>query len=150
MKTPTTLPDIRPALLTDVSAMFKVRTSVRENALTANELIQLGITPQSIAKAISDAPCAWVATVHDEVVGFSMVDLTSDCLFAAFVLPEHEGRGIGSSLIKACESALFKTHRVAWLETAKNSRAARLYRHLGWGNEMDIGGGDIRLEKQRR
>lgn len=78
-----------------------------------------------------------------------MVDLDDACLFALFVLPEHEGRGIGTRLTQACESALFERHPAAWLETAAGSRAARLYRHLGWGSEVEIGGGDIRMEKQR-
>jgi ribosomal protein S18 acetylase RimI-like enzyme len=78
-----------------------------------------------------------------------MVDLDNGCLFAAFVLPEHEGRGIGTSLIQACEVALFERHSLAWLETARTSRAASLYRHLGWGNEVEIDSADIRLEKQR-
>lgn len=129
--------------------MFKVRTSVLENALTIDELTQIGVTPESIARAIGSAPCSWVAVVDDEVVGFAMVDLDSACLFAAFVLPEHEGQGIGTSLIQACEIALFQLHSVAWLETDQMSRAAGVYRHLGWGNEVEIGGGDIRLEKQR-
>ncbi|MFT4173941.1 MAG: GNAT family N-acetyltransferase [Rhodocyclaceae bacterium] len=143
------LPSIRPARVTDVAALFKVRTSVRENALSTDELAQLGITPASIAQAIEHAACAWVATVDDEIVGFSMADLDSACLFAVFVLPHYEGRGIGSGLVEAGERALFESHPIAWLETAGNSRAARLYRHLGWGNERALDDGDIRLEKRR-
>ncbi|RSZ56978.1 GNAT family N-acetyltransferase [Massilia atriviolacea] len=140
---------IRPALTTDVNAMFDVRTSVRENVLTAGELFELGITPEFIAAEIERSPCAWVATVDTQVIGFSMIDLDTACLFAAFVLPEYEGLGIGTGLIKACESALFESHPVAWLETAKSSRAAQLYRHLGWGNETAVGEGDVRMEKHR-
>ncbi|CAN7422192.1 GNAT family N-acetyltransferase [Acidovorax sp. Leaf78] len=143
------LPQIRPAAVTDVSAMFKVRASVGENTMTPAELSAIGITPEAIAFAVESAQCAWVATVDEEVVGFAMVDLDSACLFALFVLPEYEGRGIGTSLTKTCELALFEQHSTAWLETANGSRAAQLYRHLGWGNESEIGGGDIRLEKQR-
>jgi GNAT superfamily N-acetyltransferase len=69
--------------------------------------------------------------------------------FAAFVLPKYEGLGIGTGLIKACESEIFKSHSVAWLETAQSSRAAKLYRHLGWINETEIGEGDVRMEKNR-
>ena len=118
--------------------------------MTAEELQAAGITPDTIAQAVRRAPCAWVAVADDKVIGFSMVDLDSACLFALFVLPQHEGQGIGTKLTRACEQALFQHHSVAWLETARGSRAARLYRHLGWGNEIDIGGGDIRLEKQRQ
>lgn len=140
---------IRPARIDDVGAMFHVRTAVKENAMTAAELAGIGVTPESISQAVGGTPCSWVATVHGEVVGFAMVDLDSACLFALFVLPEHEGRGIGTGLTQACEQALFQQHECAWLETARTSRAAGLYRHLGWGDETDLGGGDIRLEKRR-
>lgn len=143
-------PLIRPARVADVDAMFRVRTSVRENALTTDELAGMGITPDAIATAIRGSPCAWVAEVDGEVVGFVMVDLDTACLFAAFVLPGHEGRGIGKGLIRTCEAALFERHAVAWLETARDSRAAGVYRHLGWGHEVDVGDGDVRLERQRR
>lgn len=118
--------------------------------MTTDELSAIGVTPESIALAVSSAPCSWVATVGNDVVGFAMVDLDSACLFALFVLPQHEGRGIGTCLTLTCEQALFMRHSSAWLETAEGSRAVRLYRYLGWGNEVEIGGGDIRLEKQRQ
>lgn len=130
--------------------MFKVRASVGENTMTSDELSAIGVTPESIALAINGAACSWVATAEEEVVGFAMVDLDDACLFALFVLPQHEGRGIGTCLTQACEQALFERHHSVWLETAKESRAASLYRHLGWGNEVEIGGGDIRLEKHRQ
>ncbi|QMV75641.1 GNAT family N-acetyltransferase [Comamonas piscis] len=117
--------------------------------MTSAELAAVGVTPESIAEAIRSTPCAWVATVDDEVAGFAMVDLDSACLFALFVRSDHEGRGLGSALCQACEQALFAQHEAAWLETAKSSRAARLYRHLGWGKESNIGDGDIRLSKRR-
>ncbi|WP_370540264.1 GNAT family N-acetyltransferase [Advenella sp. FME57] len=149
MNTSATAFQIRSATTQDVDAMFKIRTSVRENSLTSEELFELGITPEFISAAIKNSSCAWVATVDNEIVGFSMVDLDTACLFAAFVLPEYEGLGIGTDLIKACESELFIYHPVAWLETAQFSRAAKLYRYLGWGNEAQIGEGDVRLEKHR-
>lgn len=117
--------------------------------MTPAELSAIGVTPEAIALTVKSAPCAWVATVYKEVVGFAMVDLSNACMFALFVLPEHEGYGIGTRLTRICEAALFERHPIAWLETAKGSRAAQLYRRLGWGNEVEIGGGDIRLEKQR-
>jgi len=140
---------IRPATVDDVAAMFQVRLAVAENRLNRDALAAVGVTPDSIAEAIRSAPCAWVATTEGEVAGFAMVDLDSACLFALFVRSNQEGRGMGSALCQVCEQALFAQHEVAWLETAKTSRAARLYRHLGWGDESDIGDGDIRLTKRR-
>lgn len=149
METKPPAPTIRPASVADVNAMFNVRASVGENTMTTEELSAIGVTPESIALAVSSSPCSWVATADEEIVGFAIVDLDSACLFALFVLPQHEGRGIGTRLAHACEQALFERHAVAWLETAKASRAARLYRYLGWGDEVEMGGGDIRLEKRR-
>lgn len=140
---------IRPAGAADVEAIFHVRTSVRENALTWDELAALGITPASIHAAITETPCAWVAERDGEVLGFAMADLPEACLFAVFVLPEHEGQGVGRQLIQAGEAALFLHHPVIWLETDAASKAAAVYRHLGWTHACDAGDGDVRLQKLR-
>lgn len=140
---------IRPAVVADVGAMFRVRGAVGENTMSAEELAAQGITPAAIAQAVSSGPCAWVAKIQGEVVGFAMVDLGNACLFALFVLPAFEGQGIGTALVRVCEEALFQQHECAWLETAQGSRAAQLYRHLGWGSEVDICESDIRMQKRR-
>lgn len=139
---------IRLAEPTDVQGMFHVRTSVHENLMTMAELAEIGITESSMTEMIRHAPCAWVACEDGQVVGFSMADLETGSLFAAFVLPSHEGKGIGRQLVQAAETSLFRQHAVLWLETGKTTRAASFYRRLGWGNEQDIGKGDIRLEKR--
>lgn len=138
---------IRLARPSDVRGIFHVRTSVNENVLTMTEMAGMGITEASVTEMIKGSPCAWVACEGAQVVGFSMIDSVEGSLFAAFVLPSHEGKGIGKMLVQTAEVALFANHALAWLETAKASRAAGFYRHLGWGNEKDIGEGDIRLEK---
>lgn len=140
---------IRPANPADVPALFHIRTSVRENHLSREQLISLGITEASIAKMISSAPCAWVAFVDDQVVAFSMVDIVEASLFAAFVLPSYEGMGLGAQLVHAAEEELFRHHRDIWLETAAESRAAGFYRRLGWGDERKVEGDQIRLTKTR-
>lgn len=140
---------IRQAQQTDVDGIFHVRTSVHENALTIAELAEMGITPAAVTEMIRSAPCAWVASDNAKIIGFSMIDPAEGALFAAFVLPSHEGKGIGKRLVQAAETALFAQYALIWLETAVTSRAAGFYRHLGWGNAQDIGGGDIRLEKHR-
>ena len=93
--------------------------------------------------------CAWVAAESEKIVGFSMVLPDEGCLFAAFVLPEYEGQGIGRRLVFLAEQELFKHHKIAWLETDKNSRAAKFYMQLGWGNKKEINDTDIKLEKYR-
>lgn len=123
---------IRLAEPVDVSALFHVRTSVRENHVSRERLAELSITDDSVSEMIYASPCAWVAVLNDEIVGFSMIDVADGSLFAVFVLPAHEGKGLGTQLVLVAEDELFKHHSEIWLETDKDSRAAGFYRHLGW------------------
>lgn len=140
---------IRAAETADVAGIFHVRISVNENVLSMAELAEMGITKDSITQMIEDDLCAWVAVQGREIVGFSMIDAVVGSLFAVFVLPSHEGLGIGRRLVEAAEKQLFTRHTAGWLETGRTTRAAGFYRHLGWTDEQDAGNGDIRLEKRR-
>ncbi|MES5098725.1 GNAT family N-acetyltransferase [Agrobacterium sp. BA1120] len=141
--------EIRLAQQSDVPALFHVRTSVLENHISVERLAQMGITEASIGQMIARSPCAWVAIVGGEVVAFSMIDIADASLFAAFVLPAYEGKGIGRKLVLAAEEELFQHHSEIWLETDEESRAAGFYRHLGWGNQLEAKGRQIRLTKMR-
>jgi GNAT superfamily N-acetyltransferase len=138
---------IRLANPADINAVFDIRTSVQENHLSHDQLAEMGITPETIRQAILETPCAWVAEVDRVPVGFSMVDVEDGCVFAAFVLPEFEGRGLGSSLMNKAEACLFQHHQTIWLETAEASRASGFYRNLGWQPVENLPEGDVRFEK---
>lgn len=138
---------IRLAGQADIKAIFDIRTSVQENHLSHDQLAEMGITPEAIRQAILEAPCAWVAEVDGVTIGFSMVDIEDGCVFAAFVLPEFEGHGLGRSLMDRAEAFLFQHHQTIWLETAEASRASGFYRNLGWQPVENLSGGDIRFEK---
>lgn len=69
------------------------------------------------------------------------------CVFAAFVLPEFEGNGLGRRLMDEAETFLFQHHQTIWLETAGASRASGFYRSLGWQPVENLPEGDIRFEK---
>lgn len=139
----------RLALATDIESIFEVRTSVKENHLSREEMEQMGITESVITDMIEKSRCAWVAVDGEKVIGFSMILPAEGSLFSVFVLPEHEGRGVGRSLVEIAEQELFTHHEVVWLETDKNSRAAKFYMRLGWVKKEDVSESDIRLEKLR-
>ncbi|MDY0927028.1 GNAT family N-acetyltransferase [Pantoea trifolii] len=141
--------NVRTARLSDIEGMFDVRTSVIENHLSREEMRHMGITEGVVGDMIGKILCAWVATENNKIIGFSMILPDEGCLFAAFVLPEYEGKGIGRRLVTLAEQELFQHHEIAWLETDKNSRAAKFYMQLGWGNETELNGTDIKLEKSR-
>ena len=140
---------IRPAQVSDVETIFDVRTSVTENHLSREELRLRGITEDVVADMIQKSRCTWVATENGKIIGFSMILPDEGCLFAVFVHPEHEGKGAGRRLVTIAEQELFKHHTVVWLETDKNSRAAKFYVQLGWGNGANINDTDIKFEKRR-
>lgn len=142
---------LRAARPADADALLRVRTAVHENHLSLTELAERGISPLTLSAQLAvTPPSGWVAEDDGgQAIGFAMADLEDASLFALFVLPPHEGRGVGTALLALAEAALFAQHPRAWLETAASSRAAAFYRAHGWGDALAVGDGDVRLHKTR-
>ncbi|WIJ25909.1 hypothetical protein [Devosia sp. RR2S18] len=51
---------IRDAAEEEIPAIFEVRTSVRENHLSVEQMAKLGITNETIRQALRKEPCIWV------------------------------------------------------------------------------------------
>lgn len=143
---------IRPATTADIEALFEIRTSVVQNHLSREQMLELGISPASLAEAIEAAPCAWLAEVEGAPVAFAMVDLDDACVFALFVKPAFEGQGLARRLMAEAEAALFARHSRIWLETdgRDSVRANGFYRRLGWAVVEQLEEGDVRYEKARQ
>lgn len=142
---------LRLATQADVDALFAIRLAVTDNALTREQLADLGITPASIAELVAAEACAWVVDVDGEVVGFSLVDLAAGEVFALFVRPDRQGQGFGARLLAAAETALFRQHALIWLITdgAPAVRANGFYQAQGWRQVAHLQGTDVRYEKGR-
>jgi ribosomal protein S18 acetylase RimI-like enzyme len=142
--------NIRDAVESDIPQIFEVRTSVRANHLSIEQMAEIGVTPQTILEAIHKEPCIWVALEGDQTVGFSMGSSEDACLFAAFVRPEWEGQGIGRLLVERAEAFLFKSNPSIWLHTDGSSRAAGFYEKRGWKRTSLLQDREYRFEKHRR
>ena len=140
---------IRNAAEADIPAIFEVRTNVRENHLSVEQMAELGITSEAIRQVLREENCIWVAVQGDYIVGFSMADAADACVFAAFVRPEWAGQGIGRRLMERAEVFLFERHSSIWLHTDGSSRATGFYERLGWERMPDVANRDARFEKQR-
>ena len=81
---------IRPATNADISDIFAIRTNVRENHLSLEQLRHMGITEESIGSIISEAECTWIAEAEGVTVGFAMADAEDGSVFALFVRPKWE------------------------------------------------------------
>lgn len=141
---------LREAAGTDMPGISRVRTSVRENLLTVEQLERLGITNASVAASLLADRKGWVAERGGEIVAFSMADRVNGSIFALFVLPGYEGRGLGGRLLDLALRWLWQqgADRV-WLTTAPGTRAARFYLRRGWVEIGKEDGGDVRLELVR-
>ena len=91
---------------------------------------------------VSDADCeefitvrgkGWVCTIDDAVVGFAIADLKDNNIWALFIDPDFEGRGIGKQLHRMMMDWYFdqdKDH--VWLGTSPGTRAEIFYARQGW------------------
>ena len=119
----------------DVPALFDVRTRTRENTYTLEQLERLGITPASVTDKLAGAFKGWLCEDGGKVVGFCMADRSTGELWVIAVLPQHERRGIGATLMGLAEQWLWSCGCPrAWLTTDvdESLRAYGFYRHLGW------------------
>ena len=129
---------LRLATEADIPALFAVRTSVRENHLSLEQLAGLGITPESVAGSMRTTMHAWVEEEDGEVVAFSMADRSKCTVWAMFVHPSHEGRGHGRRLMFAAEEWLFAEGCAEIrLRTDRDPgvRANGFYARLGWTSD---------------
>jgi GNAT superfamily N-acetyltransferase len=140
----------REATGADMPGITRVRTSVVENALTIVQLEERGITEASVAASFLADSKGWVAVEADEIVAFSIADRATQSIFALFVLPGYEDRGIGSRLLDLALGWLWNNgaERV-WLTTGAGTKAVRFYEKRGWKATGTGPRGDLRYECAR-
>lgn len=120
---------LRRAAVRDISAMHRVRLAVRENVLRD----PARVTSEDYRRLIERDGAAWVAEVDGAVVGFAIADRARNNVWALFVDPAHERRGIGRALHDRLIEWLFATGTAdVWLSTERGSRAERFYAAAGW------------------
>ena len=119
----------REAETADIAALSEVRLSVRENVLSNPHRI----TREMYERYLCDIGKGWLCEVDGEVVGFSVACLKDALIWALFVKPEHEGRGIGKRLLQLATKWLFEMGVSSIvLSTAVGTRADRWYERQGW------------------
>jgi len=108
--------------------MHAVRLAVRENRLTTGAITEL-----HYRSAIEDTGCGWVAEEAGAVIGFAVGNKATGNVWALFVHPDHEGKGVGRHLQAVMLHWLFTqgVNRV-WLTTGPGTRAQQFYEATGW------------------
>lgn len=124
---------IRPATIADAPALMDVRLAVRENVITPERLEELGISETSIIRMLTTTHSGYCAEEEGRVVGFVMAESSAASIWALFVRPESEGRGIGMRLLSAVLEQLWLAgHEKATLSTETDTRAYQFYTRYGW------------------
>jgi GNAT superfamily N-acetyltransferase len=132
---------IRFATPADVPEMHRIRLAVRENPLSAGSAIdEASYLPFLAATLVAEAGGA--------IVGFAALDLARGSVWALFVSPLTEGRGIGRALHRALLD-LASAHGLERLSltTAPGTRAELFYRQAGWQPAGLTADGEMRFER---
>jgi len=108
--------------------MMALRLTVRENRL----LDPSQVTAEDCRRYVTRGNM-WVWDENGALLGISAANGDTGWIWALFVRPEHEGRGIGRALFTAaCDALIAAGFRALQLSTDPDTRAARFYRAAGW------------------
>ena len=127
----------------DIKQMQIVRNAVKENILSNPMLV----TYKHYVEYISIRGKGWVCKIGGQIVGFAIVDLIDNNIWALFLKSEYEGRGIGIQLHDRMLDWYFhQTKEKVWLGTSPNTRAEKFYRKRGWKEVGHHGADEIKFE----
>lgn len=134
---------IREALITDIPQIQVVRNAVKENMLPDPALV----SDEDCREFMFDRGKGWVCEINGSIAGFAIADLKEDNIWALFIDPDFEKKGIGRQLHDVMLDWYFaqgKEH--VWLGTAPNTRAADFYRKAGWKETGMHGTKELKFE----
>ena len=133
----------REAEITDITQMQFVRNAVKENMLSDPALVP----DKDVEEYMTKRGKGWVCETGKTIVGFAIIDLIENNVWALFLLPEFEARGIGKKLHRIMMDWYFvHTKEKVWLGTEPGSRAEKFYRMQGWKEVGVHGKGEIKFE----
>lgn len=137
---------LRQAVLADIPEMSRIRLSVRENILSD----PARVTEQMYRDYLAVLGRGWVIESRGEVLGFCYAASTDSSIWALFVSPEYEGRGLGGRLLTSAVEWLFELgNETVQLSTAANTRADKFYCAQGWTRHAVEGAKDVCYQLHR-
>jgi len=133
----------REATTTDIPQIQLVRNSVKENVLSDPALV----TDKDCEDYLLGRGKGWVCEIEGEVVGFAIADLIDHNVWALFVKPGFDKKGIGKKLHDDMLDWYFaQTDWTIWRGTAPGTRAEGQDRKTFWSEDGIHGKGEIKFE----
>ena len=133
----------REAKSGDIKQIQIVRNSVKENTLSNPDLV----SDSDCEEFLFERGKGWVCEIENQIVGFAIADLKEDNIWALFIHPDFEKKGIGKKLHEMMLDWYFKQSKdKVWLGTAFNTRAESFYRKAGWTEVGMHGTKEIKFE----
>jgi GNAT superfamily N-acetyltransferase len=112
--------------------MSTIRLAVGENILADPSRI----TVQMYEDYLELLGRGWVAEVDGSVAGFCYANKTNASIWALFIAPEYEGRGLAKQLLNMAVEWLFEQgQEFVRLSTGAGTRADSFYALQGWTRE---------------
>ena len=137
---------IRQAAIADIKQIQQVRNAVKENTLSDPSLV----TDDDVMDYITRRGRGWVHEVEGGITGFSIISIIDQNVWALFVHPDFERRGIGRLLHDERMNWYFaSTDKLVWLSTNPGTRAEQFYRKAGWQENGTYGKGEIKFEMSK-
>lgn len=137
---------LRQAQHRDIPAMSRIRRAVTENVLSN----PARVTHQMYEDYLEKSGRGWVAEADGEVVAFCYAAAADASIWALFVQPGYEGRGLAKALLRCAVDWLFaQGHDAVHLSTGAGTRADRFYAAQGW-TRSPLGASDAAYTLSRR
>jgi GNAT superfamily N-acetyltransferase len=133
----------REATIQDIKQIQVVRNAVKENTLSDPALVSDADCEEFITKRGK----GWVCEIDKHIAGFAIADLQDNNIWALFVHPDFEGKGIGKELQKIMLSWYFAAGKQdVWLGTMPGTRAEQFYANSGWRRNGLYGKNEVKFE----
>ena len=136
----------REAKIEDIKQIQIVRNSVKENTLSNPDLV----TEKDCEEFLTERGKGWICEIDNQIVGFAIADLKENNIWALFLKPEFEGKGIGTKLQNIMLDWYFASGKEnVWLGTSPNTRAEKFYMASGWIKNGMHGNKEIKFEMSK-
>ncbi len=141
--------EFRKAVADDAAECVILRGKTRENAVSVERLVTLGITAKSWAEDIKSGELPGHLCVCDgRIVGYCFGSRETGEIVVLALLPDFEAQGIGRKLLGQTIGTLFSfghTRLFLGCSADPTSRSFGFYRHLGWRSteKLDANGDEV-------